>query len=103
MVKYLKIPLGDADAIREITPDMLVDGLNIDVEKEITDYLIWQVLKDPKDGKDYSYIVTGIFDLVNKNRMNPASEEEEEKWQAFADSNDDWSIVDSLPAQEQEF
>ncbi len=102
MPRYLKVPLVQADAIRKITPDMLVDGLNIDPEKEITDYLIWQVLEDPKDEKEYSYIVTGIFDLENKNRMNPASEEEDEMWQSFADANEEWEIVESLPEQKNE-
>ena len=96
MVTYIKIPLAEADAIVQIEDSMLVEGLNIDKEKDIREYLIYHVI----DG--YSYVVKGLFDLENKNRMRPASEEELEKWDEFISNNPNWEEVDSLPVQEPE-
>jgi len=89
-MRYLKVPFAEADVLREIPEAMVIDGLNIDPEAECTDYLIWEVIED------YSYVNMAIYDLENKNRMYPSSEEEVAKWEALAEDKG-WEIVDEKP------
>jgi len=113
-MKYIKIPLAEADEITTISESMLVEGLNIDQSKDIREYLnytvykvniingVETVVKDDEEGEYYSYVVKGIFDLVNKNRLKPSSEAEIEMWDAIIAEHPNWSEVETLPSQELE-
>ena len=94
-MKWVKIPLSEANQIQTLQDDMNLEGLNLNIDpnKDIREYLNYIVI----DG--FSYVVLGFFDLENKNRMNPPSDLEYERWVAYAESKN-WELVDKLPEQD---
>ena len=87
-MNWLKIPVSEADKVHEISDNMIVDGLNIDKDRDIRDYLIYHIY----DG--FVYVYQGIFDLVNKNRINESSEKELQKWKDF--NNGRWEVTNAV-------
>ena len=96
MIEYIKVPLEEADAVATI-PEKFTElsGLNIDPEADPREYLNYTVIDD------FSYVVKGIYDLVNKNRLTTSSEEELALWDEVMEENPNWEIVDTLPQQDE--
>lgn len=94
-IEWIKVPLAEADATTTI-PEKFTDlpGLNIDPNADPHDYLNYTVIGE------YSYVVKGIYDLVNKNRQTVSSEEELALWDEILEENPHWEIVTELPIQE---
>lgn len=89
---WIKIPLEEANQIVHLSDSMLVDGLNLDPTNDVREYLIYSVV----DG--FVYLFPAFFDLKNKNRINPPSEEESSGWLSFVASKG-WVMVDKVPEE----
>ena len=94
-MEYIKVPLVEADAVATIPAQFAELGLNIDLEADPRDYLNYVVIED------YSYVIKGVYDLKNKNRMFPTSDEENEIWDSILADNPNWDVVTSLPQQDE--
>ena len=88
---WLKIRKNKINKLRKIPQFQEVSGLKINKNKETLDYLKTETIGD------YIYVYMGIFDLSNKNRINPSSQEEKNKWNSFKNDNN-FEVVNELPA-----
>ena len=91
-IEWIKVPLEEADAVVTIPAQFAeLPGLDIDPAADPHEYLNYTVIGD------YSYVVKGIYDLENKNRMNTSSEEELALWDEIIEANEHWELVTELP------
>ena len=93
-MRYLKIPLAEADAFKKIPTEMLVDSVHVDTEKDVREYTVFVVIGD------YSYVNMAIYDLPNKGKQHYPTEEENAMWDKIAEENPTWEIVTERPPQE---
>ena len=91
-MRYLKLTKEQAsnfdfkitEAIKEQLPN-----LKLEAGRDIRDYLVWE----ERDG--FLYVVTTLFDLENRNRINKETEAETRLWDSVIKENN-WEVVSSL-------
>lgn len=87
---YIKIARTDADSFNMvITEEIAKLPLNLEVGVDIRKYLIYTEI----DG--FVYIKVGLYDLVNHNRLNEATQEELDMWNSVIKANN-WETIDTL-------
>jgi len=99
-LKYIKIPIADAEKEFLVTEDMMNLGFKIAVGDDLKQYLSYSHIGD------YSYVVKALYTVTNYkggyNRTTLGSDAEDVLWAEVLDLNPTWEEVDEKPAQEQE-
>jgi len=93
---WIKVPYNDADAFNE-QPELLYSiGLDIPELDDVRDVLVYEVIDE------FVYVKIGVFNLKNKNRAYPPSEEEIAAWEQFLELYPNWEKIKTFPERDPE-